>query len=62
MKVWNITSQNILLSGDGENTNSLQFSGVLIKFSEEGNIISVQADVSLKNQPGLSSALVINFI
>jgi len=43
MKVWHITSHNILLSGDGENTNSLQFNGVWIKFSEEGKTISVQA-------------------
>lgn len=43
MKTWHIKSHNILLSGDGENTNSLQFNGVWIKFQDEGSRLLVQA-------------------
>ncbi|MCT2561766.1 hypothetical protein [Chryseobacterium herbae] len=43
MKTWHIKSHNILLSGDGENTNSLQFNGLWIKFEEEGQTLKVQA-------------------
>lgn len=43
MRIWHIKSHYILLSGDGENTNSLQFNGVWIKFIEEGRNLHVQA-------------------
>ena len=42
MKTWHIKSHNILLSGDGENTNSLQFNGIWIKFVEQGQTLNVQ--------------------
>lgn len=42
MKEWHIKSHNILLSGDGENTNSLQFNGIWIKFMEQGRSIIIQ--------------------
>lgn len=42
MKVWHIKSHNILLSGDGANTNSLQFNGIWIKFIEQGRTIITQ--------------------
>ncbi|MBB6274227.1 hypothetical protein HDF26_004701 [Pedobacter cryoconitis] len=42
MKEWHIKSHNILLSGDGENTNSLQFNGIWIKFMEQGRSIITQ--------------------
>jgi len=42
MKMWHIKSHNILLSGDGENMNSLQFNGVWIKFQEQGSRLLIQ--------------------
>ena len=42
MKEWHIKSHNILLSGDGENTNSLQFNGIWVKFAEQGKSIITQ--------------------
>ncbi len=43
MRVWHIKSHNILLSGNGENTVSVQFNGIWIKFIEEGKTLKVQA-------------------
>ncbi|AMQ01717.1 hypothetical protein AY601_4897 [Pedobacter cryoconitis] len=42
MKTWHIKSHNILLSGDGANTSSLQFNGIWIKFIEQGRTIITQ--------------------
>lgn len=42
MKIWHIKSHNILLSGDGENMNSLQFNGVWIKFQKQGSRLLIQ--------------------
>lgn len=42
MKIWHIRSHNILLSGDGANTSSLQFNGIWIKFIEQGRTIITQ--------------------
>ncbi|KQM68953.1 hypothetical protein ASE74_23840 [Pedobacter sp. Leaf216] len=43
MKIWHIKSHNILLSGNAENTISLQFNGIWIKFVEEGKTLKIQA-------------------
>lgn len=39
MSTWHIKSHTILLSADGANTNSLQFNGIWIKFTEQGRTI-----------------------
>ena len=39
MSIWHIKSHTTLLSADGENTNSLQFNGIWIKFMEQGRTI-----------------------
>lgn len=43
MKTLHIKSHNILMSGDGENTVSLQFNALWIKFVEEGATLKIQA-------------------
>ncbi|MET4081449.1 hypothetical protein ABIB40_001395 [Pedobacter sp. UYP30] len=44
MKTWHVKSHNILLSGDGANTNSLTFNGLWVKFEEKGSTLYVQAN------------------